>query len=740
MTQPVTVIGSAAPSDLIVRAPGLSDTHAQIEFRQDGCYVVDLGSAQGTRVNSRRIKQSRLEQGDIIQLGSVTLQFEPIFLENNFGEAADHKTTAIDLSAFSSDAAKSSPTKPIQQPGDQIGRYIVQGNLGSRGHYTVYQAYDPDLDRAVAIKLLSPRFVTDSSFRAQVLGEVKLIAALDHPCIVQVYDYGEHQEQPYVVMPLMAGGTLMAALGKGAFSLQQMQPIITRIAEALDDAHARGIIHRQLKPRNILFDEQGLAYLSDFAIPSLEAVLSAELDDELVHYISPEQAQALRDKQPAQLDGRSDIYSLGAILFEALTGQPPFQAESSLDTALTRLNTPAPRLAAVKPDLPFTFQRIFDLSMGFDSHSRYAKASDMARHIRDILTGRGFLQQLKDDPSDKFGTSDKSDESKVAKELQQTSSELSGAAIGRYQVERELGRGGMAVVYLAFDPVIVRHVAIKVLPRRLTENPGFRELFQREARIVARLRHESVVGLYDFGEYNAQPFIVMQYLPGGTLAQQLAQGPIRMRNLSMIVERVAAALDEAHKMQIIHRDVKPANILFNAERQAFLSDFGIAVLSAAASETAGGWFAAGTPDYLSPEQAQELLGKGHTQLSGPRQFWHALKDRLGISHQEKEKRASTPAGVDARSDIYSLGVVIFHALTGRPPFRAETPHQVAMMHLTAPIPSLAELTSGLPKHCQAIIDRAMAKNPDERYQTGKELADDLSELATGRWLLRQISD
>lgn len=725
LTQAITVIGSAAPSDLILDAPGLSAAHARIELDADGCTVLDLDSARGTRVNNRRVRHARLKAGDVVRLGAVSLRYEA---EAASDRVPGHAATAIDITAVQP-VALPAPAMTSAEPDadERIDRYIVREMLGERGHYTVYRAHDPELDRSVAIKLLSPHLVTDSVFRAQVLGEVKLIAALDHPAIVQVYDYGEHQGRPYVVMPLMAGGTLLALLDGGPLPLPRVQSIVARVAEALDSAHAQGIVHGQLKPRNILFDAEGLAYLSDFAIPSLAAALADELDEELAPYLSPEQARALRAQSPPRLDARSDVYSLGAILYHMLTGHPPFQAETSLDTALARLDAPIPLLSAGRPDLLPAFQVVIDGTMGMVSHTRYAKAGDLAQHLEDILGGRGFLHKL----AVAVDETEQPAAPRAEIHLDAPAAQAGEFLIGRYRVERELGRGGMAVVYLAHDPLINRQVAIKVLPRQLTRNPGFRELFHREAQMVARLRHESIVGLYDFGEHEGQPFIVMQYLPGGTLAQQLAQGPLRLRNLSLIVSRIAAALDEAHRMQIVHRDVKPANILFNAERQAFLSDFGIAVMTEAVSGLAGRQFAAGTPDYLSPEQARGLMEQQRTQ-PGWRSFWNGLRRRL------ETKRAPTLQGVDARSDIYSLGVVVFHALAGQPPFRAETPEAVALMHLDAPVPRLKDFASGLPAQCQAIVERAMAKDPADRYATAQGLADELSELATGRWVLRQI--
>jgi len=179
---------------------------------------------------------------------------------------------------------------------------------------------------------------------------------------------------------------------------------------------------------------------------------------------------------------------------------------------------------------------------------------------------------------------------------------MSVQKIGRYEVERTLGRGGMAVVYLAFDPYIKRQVAVKLLSRQLTADPLFRARFQKEAQVIAVLESPTIVPIYDFGEHEEQPYIVMAYMPGGTLRRRLADGPLEAGQLVQIIERVTQALDTAHAQNIIHRDLKPGNILFNAQGEALLSDFGIAkVIEAAATQTGSGII--GTPAYMSPEQA-----------------------------------------------------------------------------------------------------------------------------------------
>ena len=157
--------------------------------------------------------------------------------------------------------------------------------------------------------------------------------------------------------------------------------------------------------------------------------------------------------------------------------------------------------------------------------------------------------------------------------------------INRYEVRRELGRGGMATVYLAYDPNVRREVAVKVLPRQFLHDPTFRARFAREAETIALLEHPAIVPIYDFGEDQGQPYLVMRYMPGGSLAGRLEQEPISAGETVTIIQRVCSALDRAHVQGIVHRDLKPANILFDRYGDAFLSDFGIVKKE---SETTGG--------------------------------------------------------------------------------------------------------------------------------------------------------
>jgi serine/threonine-protein kinase len=260
--------------------------------------------------------------------------------------------------------------------------------------------------------------------------------------------------------------------------------------------------------------------------------------------------------------------------------------------------------------------------------------------------------------------------------------------IGRYQIKAELNRGGMSVVYLAHDPRFGRDVAIKMLPRSLQDQPAVRARFEREARTVAALEHPAIVPVYDFGEEDGQPYLVMRCMQGGSLADLLTYGRLNLTDAARITTRIAGALDEAHERGVIHRDLKPGNILFDTHGEAFLTDFGIVKLyeGDSAMSTMTGSVVLGTPAYMSPEQA---LGKT----------------------------------IDRRSDVYSLGAVLYEMLTGLPPYKGPTSISIAMKHVVEPVPNVREYRPDLPDACIAVVEKAMAKEADARFATAGELAD-----------------
>lgn len=265
--------------------------------------------------------------------------------------------------------------------------------------------------------------------------------------------------------------------------------------------------------------------------------------------------------------------------------------------------------------------------------------------------------------------------------------------IGRYVIKSELGRGGMATVYRAFDPSFDREVAIKVLPREMLHDPQFRSRFEREIKLVAALEHPSIVPVYDVGEEDGQPYFVMRYMPGGSLSNLIEQGKFSIQDTARIVEKIAQGLAYAHRKGVIHRDLKPDNILFDDNGDPFISDFGVAKFAEAAGSLTGSGVI-GTPAYMSPEQAQG-------------------------------------GEIDGRSDVYGLGVMVYQMLTGQQPYSADTPMGVVVKHITDPVPEILKVMPDLPPELDAIIKNAMAKDKSTRYSNAIELAKALNLLAFG---------
>ncbi|HEY9075866.1 MAG TPA: protein kinase [Anaerolineaceae bacterium] len=278
--------------------------------------------------------------------------------------------------------------------------------------------------------------------------------------------------------------------------------------------------------------------------------------------------------------------------------------------------------------------------------------------------------------------------------------ETQAQTFGRYRIVDKLGEGGMATVYKAFDPLLERYVAIKVIKVTQEMSDKFLVRFQNEARSLAQLSHPNIVRILDYGENNTLPYLVMEYMAGGSL-RQAARSALPWQQALQKVIPIARALDYAHQRHIIHRDIKPANILVNDSGEVMLSDFGIAKLVTEETRevTATGTII-GTPDYMAPEQ-------------------------------------STGKHVDHRSDIYALGIMLFELITGVKPFQADTPVAVMVKHVNEPLPSLRTLAPDVPTGLEEVVLRATAKNPLERYNSAAEFSADLETLLRGerpQWL------
>jgi eukaryotic-like serine/threonine-protein kinase len=271
-----------------------------------------------------------------------------------------------------------------------------------------------------------------------------------------------------------------------------------------------------------------------------------------------------------------------------------------------------------------------------------------------------------------------------------------GQVVGRYKITAELGRGGMAVVYRAVDTVLERNVALKMILPNQQHSDKFLRRFSREAKTLAQLSHSSIVKVLDYGEYQGTPYLVMEYIPGGTLAVQMTR-LFPYSEAAALLAPVARALHHAHQHKVVHRDVKPANILINESGQPMLSDFGIVKITETneSIKLTGTGIPIGTPSYMSPEQIQGRQ-------------------------------------VDSRTDIYALAVIFFELVTGRKPYWGNSAIEITLKHLNDPVPKVRQIVRDLPVEVEHLIVKGMAKKPEDRFPDMAVFAAELERLAAAQ--------
>ena len=271
-----------------------------------------------------------------------------------------------------------------------------------------------------------------------------------------------------------------------------------------------------------------------------------------------------------------------------------------------------------------------------------------------------------------------------------------GANVGPYRVIAKLGQGGMATVFKAYHPALDRYVALKVLHPVFKETPQFLERFRREAKVVAKLEHPNIVPVYDFAEHEGFPYLVMKFIEGRTLKARMTEGPLSPQEGLRIARAVGKALSYAHAQGVLHRDVKPSNIMLADDGGIYLTDFGLARIAAAGESTLSSDMFLGTPQYISPEQAK------------------GLKD------------------LDARTDVYSFGIVLYEMVVGRVPFSADTPFSIIHDHIYTPLPLPRQINPKVPLGVQRVLLKALAKERADRFQNIEDLVEAFCAAVEGK--------
>ena len=628
--------------------------------------------------------------------------------------------------------------------GETISHYKVVEKLGQGGMGVVYKAEDLSLERLVALKFLAPHLASDEDSHKRFIREAKAAATLDHPNICTVYEIAEAQSQTFIAMAYVEGQSLEQLISQGPLDIEEAADLALQVAGALATAHHKGITHRDIKPANILVAERGSgeerqAKLVDFGLAQFAGSSKITRPDSTigtVAYMSPEQITG------KEVDRRTDIWALGVVLYRLVTGQLPFKGHYDAAILYAVVNEEPEPLSAVRAGVPSELERIVNKALAKESEQRYQSMDEMLadlkaerrawkrpatgggqvapawpqvktiflevcdlepkirqRRLEELCGGNRTLrreveQWLRHDSPDSIFEDVEEEEAAGWSATGEMDDPYVGRTIQSYKLLAVLGRGGMGKVYRAEDIRLKRAVAVKFLSPRLVRDERQKKRFLREAQAMAALDHPSICPVYDVGEVDGRPYTVTAYIAGDNLADALRAGGLSVDTALGYAIQIGEGLEAAHELGILHRDMKPGNVILasrgEGKRRAKIIDFGLSHISGVSDLSEPGQLI-GTAGYIAPEL-----------LQGKR--------------------------VDARGDIWSLGVMLYEMLSGRQPFDAESRERLfyAICH-DEPEP-LRAASGELPAEAGRVVAKALAKDPERRYGNVRDLVDDLRDL------------
>ncbi|MFC2171481.1 protein kinase [Acidobacteriota bacterium] len=515
-------------------------------------------------------------------------------------------------------------------------RYEVNERVATEYGPELFRCWDRDMARSLQVERMGLKPEDESSVRRSI-DDARSASKLVHTNIVMIYDVFEEKEAAYICKEAITGKTLRLIIQEGGISTARFNDVALQMTQALDYAHREGVLHRNLNPDNIFITEAGTVKIDGFGHEKGLGELSHAGSGTVLasSYAAPEQFKGM------PLDKRSDIFSLGACLYELVMLSCAFPKDPAKPEVM--MQPPVP-VGQIKPDLPQNLQNVIMKSLEFDPDRRYQSTKQIIEDLRTVEIIPGMV------------ISD------------------------RYELLNVIGSGGMGKIFKALDRELEEVIVLKLLRSEFGLDPVIEQRFVREIKLSRKVVHPGIVSVFDIGKWNGMRYITMEFIEGVSLERWIEEhGHRDIDKLLTFTIQIAEALHAAHKVGVVHRDIKPQNIIINREGRTKIVDFGIARMRAASELTSTGQLI-GSPKYMSPEQIRgEML--------------------------------------DHRTDIYSLGVLMYFMFAGREPITGDSPNTILMKQIyESPIPP-CQVNPELPPWLELIITKAMAKDINLRYKT-----------------------
>ena len=587
--------------------------------------------------------------------------------------------------------------------GRYIDGYLLEERLGAGGMGDVFLARRKEDGVQVALKVLTS-LIDDETTRRRFDREGQVLTNLDHPTIVGLVGRGFDKEtrRPYLAMELVPGRDLKQIVDeREGHRLTHAEAIyvLERVAKALLVAHEKHVIHRDVKPSNVLVTPRGEVKLTDFGIALSEDASMRLTMGALVGtptYLAPEVLLG-EPWSPA-----ADAYAFGSLGFEVLSGRPLFEGDDTTSILVDQITTAPADLGGLRADAPAWLTELIMALLRKEPEDRPSLAS-VAEELAAHLPLPEELEQLRRDAA----------LDRETQPLQLSGGRMlkQGQVFHRFRIDEELGRGGMGVVFRAMHLELKKPVALKVLASGALASELDQQRFLREAQAAGALSHSTIVPVLDAGAYDGTYYLAMELVEGRPLGDAWChatpsspsgkeEAPLLSREQFLqLFSELCGGVAHAHARGVIHRDLKPDNVLVDAEGHPHVLDFGVAKRTDERDEVDDGLttgeHVVGTLRYMAPEQAS------------------------GDSHL-----------VDVRSDVWSLGVILYEGLCGQTPFRGNVQSLLRQLHF-AEVPHPTSIDESIPWELEAICLKALEREPDDRYQSALELAREVERYLAG---------